>query len=483
LAIETTGPLCSVALRAPGGRVLSRSGTEGLRHLTSLVPMVAALTAEAGMTPTDIGAVAVSAGPGSFTGIRIGVATARALAQALNIPVVKVPTLETFVYIDGGAIAGIAAPPGDHIICPIFDARRSQMYASAYFLEEDGRIMTLVQGGAYMPEDFFRALSASCHEWRRLRRLAAGCLPVRFFGDGTPVFAKAIRDFRARQNALSGIGADHDGASHDMDMDTGIDMDMDMDAGADADTDANTNAGADADTDANTNADANASTNTDTNASTDTDANTGTIVVQDARAVLAWALAQGTPMPYEALEPIYMRQAEAQRKLDEKNGLAGHAGWRLRVAEDRDVYGISVIERLSFGEPWVEKSIRSDIGLAHSDYLVCERDAMVLGYAGLHRIAGEGHITNIAVHPSARRQGVGAAVLRELLRRSEAEGITDFTLEARASDNGAITMYEKAGFRVEGRRKDYYPGREDAVIMWRRPLPGMDAPTEGEELP
>jgi ribosomal-protein-alanine N-acetyltransferase len=95
---------------------------------------------------------------------------------------------------------------------------------------------------------------------------------------------------------------------------------------------------------------------------------------------------------------------------------------------------------------------------------------------------GEGHVTNIAVHPSARRQGVGTAVLRGLLRRSESAGITDFTLEVRASDVGAAAMYEKAGFRVEGRRRDYYPDREDALIMWRRPLLIMDAPTAGEEL-
>ena len=147
----------------------------------------------------------------------------------------------------------------------------------------------------------------------------------------------------------------------------------------------------------------------------------------------------------------------------------------MREATQADVYGISVIERLSFGEPWLEESILGDLQLEYSDYVVCEREGLVLGYAGLHRILYEGHITNIAVHPSVRKKGAGSAVLGELLRRAEARGIKDFTLEVRDSDEEAIRFYEKLGFVSEGVRKDYYPKeggeREDARIMWRRGSP------------
>jgi ribosomal-protein-alanine N-acetyltransferase len=136
------------------------------------------------------------------------------------------------------------------------------------------------------------------------------------------------------------------------------------------------------------------------------------------------------------------------------------------------VYAISVIERLSFGEPWLEQSILSDLRLEYSDYIVCESDGLIIGYAGLHRILNEVHITNIAVHPSVRRRGVGRVALEELIRRAGARGVKDFTLEVRDGDAAAIRFYERQGFVSEGVRKDYYPGdgggREDARLMWLR---------------
>jgi ribosomal-protein-alanine N-acetyltransferase len=202
--------------------------------------------------------------------------------------------------------------------------------------------------------------------------------------------------------------------------------------------------------------------------------NGNSTVIQDARAVLAWAVSRGLIIDYEELDPIYMRKAEAQRRLDEKNEGQNEDGssYKIRRATENDVYGISVIERLSFGEPWLEQSILNDLLLEYSDYVVCEKDGFIMGYAGLHRILEEGHITNIAVHPSVRRQGIGEAALEKLMTIAEEKGIRAFTLEVRDSDEVAIGFYEKQGFVSEGVRKDYYPkeggGREDARLMWRR---------------
>jgi len=401
LAIETTGPVCSAALMTKDGNNLHRASEEGLMHLTSLLPMVDGLLKEADLKPRHLGRIAVSAGPGSFTGIRIGVATARALSQTLNIPIVKVPTLETFVYIMEEKQSPFT------VCCPVFDARRDQIYSGAYMLEADGRIMTLVNGGAHAPEDYFEALGRSMTALARLAKNVR--LVCRFMGNGLPFFREPIEKFVADADSLG--------------IDTAIDP-----------------------------------------------------AVQNARAVLEWALEHGVPEGYEEIEPIYYRKAEAQRRLEEREAAAIQENWTVRPAHENDVYGISVVERLSFGEPWLEESILSDLKLEYSEYIVCESEGHIVGYAGLHRILDEGHITNIAVHPARRMQGVGSAALKELVKRNEAKGISTFTLEVRESDAAATRFYENQGFVSEGVRKDYYPisggGREDALIMWRRPEKG-----------
>ena len=414
LAIETTGPICSVALMAEDGRVFYRAAEESLTHLTSLLPMTEGLLDEAGIKPKNLRSVAVSSGPGSFTGIRIGVATARALAQTLRVPAISVPTLPTFIYIDGldtyteGSDTSMdnAGRPFT-VACPIFDARRSQMYAGAFMQEEDGRVMTLVKSGAYDPDEYFRALGAAAAALQKLAARTRGpetSVFLRLMGDGLPEFFETAEAFMKEASA-SGLKV------------------------------------------------------------------SAAPVTQDARAAMAWAAAHGSYVEYSGLEPIYIRKAEAQRRLEEKTG-AESSFFATRPADEEDVYGMSVIERLSFSEPWLERSILDDLNLEYSDYVVCESDGHIISYAGLHRILDEGHITNIAVHPAWRRRGAGSAALGVLIKRAEALGVTEFTLEVRGSDKSAVRFYEKQGFATEGVRKDYYPahggGREDARLMWRR---------------
>ncbi len=126
LALDTTTRVCSVALLESEENTLLAEYTQNIKktHSQRLLPLIDDILED---TSTDIGAlgaIAVAAGPGSFTGLRIGVSTARGLAQGLNIPAVGVSTLE--------ALAGnLATLPGE-LICPILDARRDQVYAALY---------------------------------------------------------------------------------------------------------------------------------------------------------------------------------------------------------------------------------------------------------------------------------------------------------------------------------------------------------------
>ena len=118
LGIETTGPYCSAAV-LDGDDITERVSEEKLNHLRSLTPMIDELMRAGGYKLTDMDAIAVSAGPGSFTGIRIGVSTGRALNQVCKVPLISVPTLFAF-----GCSEYEANLKGT--VCPLFNARRGR---------------------------------------------------------------------------------------------------------------------------------------------------------------------------------------------------------------------------------------------------------------------------------------------------------------------------------------------------------------------
>ena len=179
LAIETTGPLASAAVYRDGAVSYRINGSE-FSHLSECVPMITQLLKDKGLSGADLDAVAVSCGPGSFTGIRIGMATAKGLAQVWNKPIIEVPTLESFAY---------AKMPynATTLICPLFDARRSQVYAAAFrrtgAAECGGEVRTVVHEGAYALEEYLDLLRDAAREGDTLF----------FLGDGSRKFEEQIR--------------------------------------------------------------------------------------------------------------------------------------------------------------------------------------------------------------------------------------------------------------------------------------------------
>ena len=91
-----------------------------------------------------------------------------------------------------------------------------------------------------------------------------------------------------------------------------------------------------------------------------------------------------------------------------------------------------------------------------------------MGYVSYWTVLGEGEIHDVVVSEDFRRIGLGRKLVNHMLRTGRHEGICDFTLEVRKSNEAAIKLYEEFGFRGEGLRKGYYDNAEDAVIMWRR---------------
>ncbi|MDR2157141.1 MAG: ribosomal protein S18-alanine N-acetyltransferase [Clostridiales Family XIII bacterium] len=141
---------------------------------------------------------------------------------------------------------------------------------------------------------------------------------------------------------------------------------------------------------------------------------------------------------------------------------------RIRRARPEDVDDVTALERICFATPWARSDLEKDIGEnILASYMIAESADRLIGYAGIWVVIDEGHITNVAVHPDWRGQGVATMLLSELLETARRKGAKNFTLEARASNATAIALYEKFGFRTVGYRRQYYADNgEDAAIMW-----------------
>ena len=134
--------------------------------------------------------------------------------------------------------------------------------------------------------------------------------------------------------------------------------------------------------------------------------------------------------------------------------------------DSQSVVQVAALEQICFAVPWSLAALESELRNPLAIYFVGLERGEVAGYAGMHGICGEGHITNIAVAPDMRRRGVARALLDALLAHAHEHEFTLLTLEVRASNAAAVALYEAAGFYVAGRRKQYYDNpREDALIM------------------
>ena len=142
----------------------------------------------------------------------------------------------------------------------------------------------------------------------------------------------------------------------------------------------------------------------------------------------------------------------------------------MRVTEMRASHldALAAIERACFAEPWSADALREELDNPNNLFLACVHGDVVAGYVGCQTVLDEGYITNVAVRPDCRKQGVAGKLLQVFLDFAQANHLAFLTLEVRASNYPAIALYGSRGFRGVGRRKNYYEHpREDAIIMTR----------------
>lgn len=159
----------------------------------------------------------------------------------------------------------------------------------------------------------------------------------------------------------------------------------------------------------------------------------------------------------------------------------------FREMTEDDLPAVLEIENASFTTPWTEDGFRSSMAQEYS-LLLCafaktgseatadagagteDRDGCLVGYCCAMRSFDEAEIPDIAIAPGYRGQGCGRALLSELMRRENEQGVEHFTLEVRKSNAPAIALYRSLGFEVCGEQKNFYSQpKEDALILWKDP--------------
>jgi len=141
---------------------------------------------------------------------------------------------------------------------------------------------------------------------------------------------------------------------------------------------------------------------------------------------------------------------------------------RIRRSVPDDADTLWEIDKRNFSLPWSRDDFVRDLGEnILATYLIAEIKDKIVGYIGVWVVVNECHIMTIATEHKWRRQGIGTMLLHEVMNQSRTAGADRFTLEVRRSNDAAIALYEKFGFKIVGYRRDYYEdNKEDAAIMW-----------------
>ncbi len=367
LAFDCSSKTMAAALAEDETVVASAFQDENRKHAPYLMPMIEELLEKVGWKPKDLHLIAVTAGPGSFTGLRIGVSTAKGFADTLDIPMVSLPSLDV-----------LAGSFWDEktIVVPMLDARKHQVYAAVF----DNRRGEMKKIMADTPISPLEELSPFLKYYQ----------DILFVGDAVPGWKQQLIDCYGNRARF----VDHE--------QNGI----------------------------------------------------------HGESLIAIA-AKKSPKDFVSdIAPIYLRGVDAKAKF---------LNARFFPLQEGDIEELMEVERGAFSSPWSEGMFRDELHNHFSEYWIIRTDGKLTAYGGFWHIGKECHVTNIAVHPDYRHLGQGTLMVQHLIARAQAVGAAAITLEVRVSNEQAIRIYHRAGFREEGIRPRYYNDNgEDAMVMWLR---------------
>ncbi|MBQ0042209.1 MAG: tRNA (adenosine(37)-N6)-threonylcarbamoyltransferase complex dimerization subunit type 1 TsaB [Lachnospiraceae bacterium] len=406
LAVDSSGLVASIAVIEDDVLIAEYTVDYKKTHSQTLLPMLDEVAKMIELDLKSLDAIAVSAGPGSFTGLRIGSATVKGLGLALDLPIISVPTVDSLAY----QMYGTA-----ELVCPIMDARREQVYTGAYSFYTEPVIegmdstsaesvanksdeaafrfrygmTTILPQCAMGVEELAEYLNSICAEGG----IASG-KKIIFLGDGVPVYSDILAQKLKVQYSFA--------PSH---------------------------------------------------RSRQSAACVGMLGIE--------LFKEGKAQSAAEHKPIYLRVSQAERERNDQMSIC-------RMQEE-DLEEVAALEEATFSMPWSVDAFREMVNCPEAVYLVAKDKGHICATAGLRNISGDGEITNVVVREEYRQGGLGYRVMEKLLEEGAQLGCEAYTLEVRVSNQAAIHLYEKLGFVSEGIRPKFYEKpEEDAMIMWRR---------------
>lgn len=437
LAIDSSGLTATVALVDESQTIAEYTVNYQKTHSQTLLPMIDEIVK---MTETDlrmIDAIAVAGGPGSFTGLRIGSATAKGLGLALGKPLVSVPTVDALAYNVYGC---------RDIICPVMDARRNQVYTGIYTFVDSRRpsgqgmqdatrpsgreapeaerpletqaagrvgkvpvklpfgwsaapVRNPRAGGLFEPAFQVLKMQMAISVEDLIRRLNNYNRPVVFLGDGVPVHGETF---------AAGLKVPYSFAPVYLNR-------------------------------------------------------------QRAASVGALAIQYHKMGKYETAaehQPDYLRVSQAERELAEREKSAPVVIRRMKL---EDAAAVAEMEHQIFSDAWSEKSVVASIENPRAICLIAEKGGRQIGYLFAYTAADEAEIARIATVKERRRTGVGAYLLEHLEMLGKAARVEKILLDVREGNTAARTFYAGQGFVEDGKRIGFYEKpKEDAVLMSKR---------------
>ncbi len=409
LGIDTSGLVGAVAL-ADGDMLISQFSIQyKTTHSEILMPMMDDIREKIHLDLSTIDAIAVAKGPGSFTGLRIGSATAKGLALALNKPIIPIPTVDAIAY----NLYGL-----EKIICPMMDAKRKQVYTGLYTFvpnTPEGKSYERTFDMQVIHEQFATSIEDIAARINEIGK------PVVLLGDGVPAYHDELESLLKvpysiapmHQNRQSGAAL----------------VALAMQYAAE-----------------------------------------GRMISGDEFAPEYLRLSQAEREAKEKENDSTGEESASEREKRKLESRKTPGIVRIRPMTAEDIENAGALEKENLGkEAWNQKQLLDALTRDDTIYLVAEKAGRIVGLCGVQNISGEGEVTNVSVARDVRGEGIGYKMVKQLLERGRGLGIKDYTLEVRAGNENAIRLYERLGFVCEGKRPGFYDEpKEDAAIYWKR---------------